>query len=352
MRKPVWVKPKLVAEVDFHGWTHGDRVRQASFQGLREDKPAKHVVREVKALAANAQAAVKRSAAKGSATRKREEPWSSGVTLSHPDRVYWEDAGVTKRDLAEFYDSNLEMDAPARRRPADRAGALSRRRRRAMFLPEARHHAGIATEHLHLVPEKGDKIISIDDLAGLIALVQAGVLEIHTRGTTIDDREHGDRLVFDLDPGPGTGWKDVVAAARDVRERLARVKLKSFLKTIRRQRPARRGADQAGRRGTHQDILPHRGREPWRQDAPDRYVATATKSKRDKQDFHRLSAQQPRGDRGRALFHPRAAGRAGVDADRLVGARQPQGRQPIHRAQSAGAAQTAAQGSVGRHRQE
>ena len=57
------------------------------------------------------------------------------------------------------------------------------------------------------------------------------MLEIHTRGTTADDRERADRLVFDLDPGPGTGWKDVVSAAREVRERLARLKLKSFVKT-------------------------------------------------------------------------------------------------------------------------
>ena len=58
VRAPVWVSPKLVAEVDFHGWTHGDRVRQASFQGLREDKPAKQVVREVKTMAATAKRAV------------------------------------------------------------------------------------------------------------------------------------------------------------------------------------------------------------------------------------------------------------------------------------------------------
>ena len=132
--------------------------------------------------------------------------------------------------------------------------------------------------------EKGDKIISIDDLDGLIALVQAGVLEIHTRGTTIDDREHADRLVFDLDPGPGTSWHDVVAAARDVRERLAAMKLKSFVKTT-------------GGKGLHV-VLPIKP-TPWDEakdfahavaaamahDAPDRYVATATKAKRNNRIF-------------------------------------------------------------------
>ena len=176
---------------------------------------------------------------------------------------------------------------------------------------------GVATEHLHLVPEKGDKIISIDDLSGLIALVQAGVLEIHTRGTTVDDRERGDRLVFDLDPGPGTGWKDVVAAAREVRERLERVKLKSFVKTT-------------GGKGLHV-VVPIKP-APWetiktfcRAVAEKSRAGRAGPLRRDRgqeqtqqEDLRRLPAQQPRGDRGRALLHPRAAGRAGVDADRLV----------------------------------
>jgi bifunctional non-homologous end joining protein LigD len=144
--------------------------------------------------------------------------------------------------------------------------------------------AGISTEHLHLIPEKGDKIISIDDLAGLISLVQAGVLEIHTRGTTVDDRERADRLVFDLDPGPGTGWQDVVAAAHDVRKRLDRLKLKSFLKT-------------SGGKGLHV-VLPikpvswetakdfcHAVAVSMAADEPDRYIASATKSKRNKHIF-------------------------------------------------------------------
>jgi bifunctional non-homologous end joining protein LigD len=138
---------------------------------------------------------------------------AGNVTLSHPDRIYWKDAGISKRDLVEFYTQIWKW---MRLHVVGRPIALLRCPEGAAGQCFFQKHAsaGIATEHLHLVAEKGDKIISIDDLDGLISLVQAGVLEIHTRGTTIDDRERADRLVFDLDPGPGTGWSDVVAAAR------------------------------------------------------------------------------------------------------------------------------------------
>jgi bifunctional non-homologous end joining protein LigD len=278
VRAPVWVSPRLVAEVDFHGWTHGDRVRQASFQGLREDKPAKQVVREVKTMAVKAKTSAKRSA-----PAQKTKTSVSGVTLSHPDRVYWADAGVTKRDLAEFYVGVWKWMRP---HVVGRPIALLRCPEGAAGQCFFQKHAsmGISTEHLHLIPEKGDKIISIDELSGLISLVQAGVLEIHTRGTTVTDRERADRLVFDLDPGPGTGWKDVVAAAREVRERLARVKLKSFVKT-------------SGGKGLHV-VVPIKP-VPWdtakdfahavaaamAADNPGRYTATATKSKRNKHIF-------------------------------------------------------------------
>jgi bifunctional non-homologous end joining protein LigD len=205
------------------------------------------------------------------------------VRLSHPDRVYWEDAGVSKRDLAEFYTHIWKWMRP---HVTGRPIALLRCPEGAAGQCFFQKHAaaGIATEHLHLVSEKGDKIISLDDLAGLIALVQAGVLEIHTRGTTSGDRERADRLVFDLDPGPGTGWSDVVAAAREVRERLERLKLKSFVKT-------------SGGKGLHV-VLPIKP-TPWDEakdfahavanrmaaDEPARYTATATKSKRNKRIF-------------------------------------------------------------------
>ena len=154
----------------------------------------------------------------------------AGVQLTHPDRIYWDDADITKGDLAEYYrDIWPWMQPHVAGRPISLVRCPEGTTGNCFFQKHAT--AGIATEHLHLIAEKRRKIIAIDDLAGLIALVQAGVLEIHTRGTIVDDREHADRLVFDLDPGPGTGWPDVIAAAREVRDRLAALKLRSFVKT-------------------------------------------------------------------------------------------------------------------------
>jgi bifunctional non-homologous end joining protein LigD len=275
-RKPIWVRPAVVVEVDFHGWTHGDRVRQASFQGVREDKSAKEVVRE-RAIAATSRApAIKRGAL-------TKDDTVADVHLTHPDRVYWDDAGVTKRDLAEYYVKAWKWMRPhVAGRPISLLRCPEGTSGQCFFQKHAR--AGIPVEHLRLVPEKGDEIIAVDDIAGIVALVQGGVLEIHTRGTTIGDRERADRLVFDLDPGPGTGWNDVVEAARDVRARLSKLKLKSFLKT-------------SGGKGLHV-ILPIKP-TPWNEakafaqkiaasmaaNQPERYVATATKSGRSKRIF-------------------------------------------------------------------
>jgi bifunctional non-homologous end joining protein LigD len=283
-RRAVWVEPRMVVEVDFHGWTHGERIRQASFQGVREDKPAKEIVREVRknVAAAATEATSKRVSAR--TAPPNADAISGRVKLTHPDRIYWTDAGITKRDLADYYEKVWRCMAP---HVTGRAIALVRCPEGAdmgqcFFQKHAR--AGIPAEFLHLVPEKGDNIISIDDLDGLIALVQGGALEIHIRGSRIDDRERADRLVFDLDPGPGTGWADVIAAAREVRARLKQIKIESFLKT-------------SGGKGLH--VVVPIAPEPWEtakrftkivaesmaRDEPDRYLATATKAKRNNRIF-------------------------------------------------------------------
>jgi bifunctional non-homologous end joining protein LigD len=244
-RNAKWVEPRLVVEVAFHGWTHGDRIRQGSFRGIREDKTPTEVVREDKPMAARTQrkapvrtqtkASVRsdrRPARPGRSTAKKSAQAAAyTVPLTNPDRVYWEDAGVTKKGLADYYASVWDWMAP---HVVGRVLALVRCPEGAtadcFYQKHAR--AGIDDKRLHLVREPdGDKSISVDNLDGLIALVQAGVLEVHTRGSSIDSLETCNRLVFDLDPGPDIGWNDIVSATREVRQRLADQGLTSFLKT-------------------------------------------------------------------------------------------------------------------------
>ena len=104
-RKGIWVEPKLVAEITFRGFTAQKHVRHAAFKGLREDKPAKEIVRETP-MPSRTKSRSAPSASRGEAKN------AGGVKLTHPDRVYWSDAGVTKQQLAHYYESVWELIAP------------------------------------------------------------------------------------------------------------------------------------------------------------------------------------------------------------------------------------------------
>ena len=130
-------------------------------------------------------------------------------------------------------------------------------------------------------PRRGDKIISIDDLDGLIALVQAGVLEIHARGTTIDDRERADRLVFDLDPGPGTELEGHRRGSARGARAAERIEAQELPQDIRRQRLARRIADQACAMGCGERFRACCRERRWRKIHP-----TATSRQRPKAAAH------------------------------------------------------------------
>jgi bifunctional non-homologous end joining protein LigD len=235
LRKVKWIEPKIVVEVDFRGWTGGTLVRQGSLKGVREDKPAKQVVREVEKMPEQIRqaAARQKSPTKTGAKAKPGKPLGAevaGVTLTHPDRVYWEDAGVTKRMLAEYYTQVWDWMAP---HVSGRVVALVRCPDGAAGQCFFQKHAsaGIDTKHLKSIADDGDKSIAIDSVQGVVSLAQAGVLEIHVRGSTTKHLEEADRLVFDLDPGPGVEWKDVIEGACEVRQRLKNIKLESFVKT-------------------------------------------------------------------------------------------------------------------------
>src|SRR4051812_4342033 len=258
-RNVKWVEPRVVVEVDFRGWTGGTLVRQGSLKGVREDKAAKEVVREVEQMPAKVREAAlrkkvatkvspaKSGANSGARSGKPTAVQVAGVALSHPDRVYWEDAGVTKQMLAEYYTQVWDWMQP---HVTGRVLALVRcpdgADGQCFFQKHA--SAGIDSKHLNQVPDDGDTSIAVNSVAGIVSLAQAGVLEIHVRGSSTDRLEDADRLVFDLDPGPGVEWKDVIAAAREVRQRLRDLKLESFVKTT-------------GGKGLHV-VLPIKP-EPW-----------------------------------------------------------------------------------------
>ncbi len=279
----IWVKPQLVVEVEYRGVTHGDLLRQAAFKGLREDKPAGEVVREqpVPSAAMVQRQAVRKSdkaaSGKKSGTRPRAE--IGNVQLTHPDRVYWPDAGVTKEDLAEYYISIWDWMAP---HIVGRALALVRG-------PEGTAGELFFQKHIaanvkksplrHAVGGKDHDVIAVETRDDLVELAQSGALEIHVRGSRLEALEQCDRIVFDLDPGDGVSWREIVEGARETRDRLAELKLTSFVKL-------------SGGKGVHV-VLPIGGAD-WdtaknfaqgialnmAADSPQRYVGKMTKSLR------------------------------------------------------------------------
>jgi bifunctional non-homologous end joining protein LigD len=245
----IWVKPNVVVETEFRGVTHDGLLRQASYKGLREDKPAREVVRErAEPKAKSPAAAARRPTAmvktakpgktkplkpkpvKSQATRSKAGAEISHVHLTHPDRVYWVDVGVTKEDLAEYYVGVWDHMAP---HVVDRPLAIVRcpggTTGECFF---QKHIASNVKESAlrHVVDAKEHDVIAVEKLDDLIELVQSGTLEIHTRGSRLGALEICDRIVFDLDPGEGVSWKQMIAAAQETRDRLDALKLKSFAK--------------------------------------------------------------------------------------------------------------------------
>ncbi len=276
-RNARWVKPTLVAEVRFTGWTRDRMLRHPAFIALRTDKPASEIVREMpvappastmtdppsetiqpgegKKMPARKTSAKKkvnspsgmgvppmrlppRHGRDASATKQHSASTDStdqvaGVRLTHPDKVLYPGHDVTKRDIAEYYQAVQKWMLPHAvhrplalvRCPAGQSTKCFFQRNWTNTLPAAVGKINVGTsrqKELH---------VAIEDLSGLISLVQMSVLEVHVWNCGGDDIEHPDQLVFDLDPGPGLTWKHLIQATLTVRDTLNDLGLSTFLKT-------------------------------------------------------------------------------------------------------------------------
>jgi len=235
-----WVKPELVAQISFTTWTRDNLVRQASFKGLREDKPAKEVVRE-KADAPETQSKptphghTAMATSKISKTTSKAVPGKTDLPITHPEKILDNESGMTKRDLATYLIAVSERMLP---HVADRPLSVVR-------CPEGSGKPCFFQKHIGMgvpdgisnvpVPNKKngsvEQYLTFNSVEGLIGMAQMGVLEIHPWGSKNESLEKPDRIIFDMDPDEAIDWKVLAATAKEFRARLEDLGLQSFVKT-------------------------------------------------------------------------------------------------------------------------
>ncbi len=247
-RGALWVRPELVAQVRFATWTADNLVRQAAFLGLREDKAPTEVVRE----AATAPPQPKGTARPGtpspgipspgpptspaaSPPAKVESTPLPKIRLTHPEKVLDPESGLTKRQLAEYYWAVAPRMLPhIANRPLSLVRCPDGAGKPCFYQKHVNHMLPPGVGSVD-VPDKKtgalEPYITLATPEALAGLGQMGVLEVHPWGSLNGDLEHPDRLIFDLDPDEALPWTTVAAAALEVRARLKRLGLESFLKT-------------------------------------------------------------------------------------------------------------------------
>ncbi len=208
-----WVRPELVAEVEFAEWTGEGVVRQASFKGLRVDKSAHRVVRET-----------------GEALRPAP---LSQVKVTHPERVVDPTSGVSKLELVRYYESVAEWMLPHLvNRPIAMVRAPAGIAGQTFFQKHAEKTAmpGLKAHDRNLWMNH-PPLLTVDTAGALLSAAQMNVVEFHTWNSTTQHIDTPDRVIFDLDPGEGVKWKQVQEAALLTRALLEELDLQAWLKT-------------------------------------------------------------------------------------------------------------------------
>jgi bifunctional non-homologous end joining protein LigD len=236
-----WVKPVLVAEIEFAGWTGDGMVRQAAFKGLREDKPANEVEAEKVAKAKSTSLAepdarpARRPGSHSPGSASKQGSTVMGVPVSHPDKALWPDDGdgkpVTKLDLARYYEAvGPWMLDHLKGRPCSIIRAPDGIGGQQFF---QRHAMPGSSSLVELVQVSGDSkpYLEVDRIEALAALAQIAAVELHPWNCEPGQPEVPGRFVFDLDPAPDVKFVAVVEAALELKKRLEQLGLTPFCKT-------------------------------------------------------------------------------------------------------------------------
>ncbi len=316
-----WTSPSLVAEVSFTEWTGDGQLRHPVFRGLREDKPAAEVVREVEAAAPDPHdgAADKRRgtsdkvrgtgrrratsntgrrtadgggghagsddapAPPSPAPARAAKPTVGGIAITHAERIVFPDPGLTKLGVAEYYEAVAGLMVPyLARRALTVIRCPDGIDSQCFFQKNVTPSVPRSVSKVRVRGADGKTVVYpvVDTAEGLLAMVQNGAVEFHVWGSRVGAIETPDILVFDLDPGPDVEWRRVREAARALRAELESRSLVSFLRT-------------SGGKGLHV-VVPFSSRARWPRVGafarevvdelvarhPARYTATMSKAKR------------------------------------------------------------------------
>lgn len=287
-RGAIWVKPQLVAEIRYGEVTEDGQLRHASFQGLREDKPAREVVMDEP---------------EGTATVSDGDRIKvAGIGISHPERVVFPPKGPTKLDLARYYEAVADRMLPvAANRPLSLVRLPDGLGGQAFFQKHLRKGWPKSLKPVPVETSSGvEDYIYITDAAGLVGAVQMGTVEFHIWGSKRDRLDSPDRMVFDLDPDEGLGWTDIRDAAFEIRDGLEALGLPSWPML-------------SGGKGVHVTV-PLRRTVGWNtvklfshtvathfaETKPERYLATMSKAKR----TGRIFIDYLRNERGSTAIAP------------------------------------------------
>ena len=232
-----WVKPRLVAEVSFAEWTPDGSVRHASYQGLREDKPAQAVVRERAKAPPNSEKAVTvtHKPAARKTTAASPKPGTAevdGVRITHPERVIDAASGHTKLDLARYYASIATFMIPhLKSRPASLVRAPEGVGGELFFQKHADVRTMPGVKDLPGLWEGHGALLEVSTAKALVAAAQMNVVEFHTWNSVKQKVDKPDRMIFDLDPGEGVEFDQVREGAQLMRALLEELGLRCWLKT-------------------------------------------------------------------------------------------------------------------------
>jgi bifunctional non-homologous end joining protein LigD len=230
-----WLKPELVAQIEFAGWTTDGNIRAAAFKALREDRSASEVFDEGSDKKMDEPPTRSKSNAVSPPMVQAGANKVLGITITNPGKAMWPDAGdgtpVTKLDLARYYELVGEWvigyikgrPCSIIRAPDGIGGELFFQRHAMQGMSKLLKTTKISGER--------EPYIQIDTTEALIAVAQVAALELHPWNCMPDRPEIPGRLVFDLDPAPDLDFGAVVKAAHELRDRLGKLGLISFCKT-------------------------------------------------------------------------------------------------------------------------